>query len=73
MLPQLWDFGATAYLSPDKARLKYRRRENKTGKTKLKGNNECLIKKEQARTKMQVRDQGCPLVQRCDLFTLKHV
>lgn len=49
MLPQPLDFGATAYLSPDKARLKYRGEEEggtktKQGKTKLRENNESLIK-----------------------------
>lgn len=36
MLPQTLDFGATAYLSSDKARVKYRgrERENKIGKNK---------------------------------------
>lgn len=52
MLPQPLDLGATAYLSPDKARLKYSEEEeerwgtkNKTGKNKTEGkNNESLIK-----------------------------
>lgn len=48
MLPQPWDFAATAYLSPDKARLKYGEEggeKTKQGKTKLRENNESLIKR----------------------------
>lgn len=45
MLPQSLDLGATAYLSPDKARQEYREEEaeedrrakNKTGKNKAEG------------------------------------
>lgn len=68
MLPQPLDLGATAYLSPDKARQEYseeeaeeadgeeeedRRAKNKTGKNKAEGgNNESLIK-------VRRREQRC--------------
>lgn len=67
MLPQPLDLGATAYLSPDKARQEYseeeaeeaeeeeedRRAKNKTGKNKAEGGNrESLIK-------VRRREQRC--------------